>query len=192
MIHINQVDTRALKAYSTHLKNLDPEDNHSRFGFVANNDAIDKLMLNVAYNHHDHKLWEACDYEETLGWGHMAKMSDGKWELAVSVEKEHQRKGVGDRLIEAMLSWAKFHLIDEVFMHCIESNKVIQHLAAKHDLKTIERGYGERTAAVEIPEPTFVESNNQMIKEQLAVLHDIAELRTKMFNLWMNPNKTLD
>ena len=192
MIHIDQVDTRSLKAYSTHLKNLNPEDNRSRFGFVANSDAIDKLMLNIAYNPHDHKLWQAWDNEGILGWGHMAKMSDGKWELAVSVEKEHQRKGVGDRLIAEMLSWAKFHLIDEVFMHCIEDNKVIQHLAAKHDLKTIERGYGERTAAVEIPEPTFVESNNQLIKEQLAVLADIAELRTKMFNLWMHPNKTLD
>jgi hypothetical protein len=51
-----------------------------------------------------------------------------------------------------MIQFAKFNKITEVWMNCIEGNKVIQHLAHKNQLTTKYRGDGERTAALRIPQ----------------------------------------
>ena len=187
---IKHVDIYSLSDYSKHLKNLTPEDKMSRFGHAMNDYGIDQLILQMIYNSKDHELWTCTVGDEIVGWGHMAKSSEA-WELAVSVNKEHQRKGIGNKLILDMMTWAKFHHVPEVFMHCIEDNKVIQHLALKNELKTRERGYGERTAAIQLSEPTLLESNTQLFKEQADILAEIASLRMRLTNLWLNPTHTL-
>lgn len=180
-----KVDLYWLKQYSQHLKNLPDEDKISRFGVKLTDYSIDQLVLSMLYHSDDHELWVCLQFPETVvGWGHMAK--DGKsWELAVSVEHEHQRKGVGDALISEMLEWAKYHHIDEVYMHCIEDNKVIQHLAAKHKLKTRERGQGERVAAIELPNPSLSEVNSQWFKEYSHLVDEMTDLRLQFFKLML-------
>lgn len=178
--------------YARHLKSLDSEDRYSRFGHPSSDYNIDQLILNMCYHPKDHELWYARNDEKRIGWGHMAKNSDGSWELAVSVEKEFQRQGIANQLLTEMLVWAKFHHILEVFMHCIENNKVIQHLATKHELTTKERGDGERTAAIEVPEPSIVEVSTQLFKEQDEIVTEINRLRGKLASLWLNPNHRID
>jgi GNAT superfamily N-acetyltransferase len=178
--------------YARHLKSLDSDDRYSRFGHHASDYNIDQIILNMCYHPKDHELWYARTDERRVGWGHMAKNTDGSWELAVSVEKEFQRQGIANQLLAEMLTWAKFHHIPEVYMHCIENNKVIQHLATKHELKTKERGDGERTAAIEVPEPNFVETNTQLFKEQAEIVREINRLRGKLANLWLNPSHQID
>ena len=171
--------------YSRHLKGLEPEDKISRFGYPANDHSIDQLVLNMCYHPQDHELWYARDDGDRVGWGHMAKNSDDSWELAVSVNKDYQRQGIGNKLIVEMLAWAKFHKINEVYMHCIEDNKVIQHLAGKNELKTKSRGTGERTAAIEVPKPNFFEATDQKYKEQAEIMSEIRKLQKRLTNLWL-------
>ena len=184
---IKHTDIYSLSDYGSHLKSLSDSDKRSRFGFNITDFAIDQLILKMIYHPNDHELWIATDGDTIVGFGHMAKNTDDSWELAVSVNSSHQRKGIGDKLIGEMLVWAKFHLISEVFMHCIEENKVIQHLATKHKLETRERGHGERTAAMEVPLPNILEMNSQLMKEQSEIIQEISELRGKLIQLWFNP-----
>lgn len=184
MIQIKRTTIYNLAEYSSHLKNLTTEDKSSRFGYAINDYAIDQLMLRMVYKYEDHQLWCAMQGEEIVGWGHLAKMTDDAWELALSVEQGHQRKGIGDRLIGEMLAWAKFHSANEVFMHCIEQNRVIQHLARKHKLTTRERSPGERTAAIELPELTFFENNTQLWKEQKELFQEFNDIKSRMTELW--------
>jgi GNAT superfamily N-acetyltransferase len=174
------------------LKNLSEDDRYSRFGYKASDYNIDQFILNMCYHPKDHELWFARNDEQRVGWGHMAKNQDGTWELAVSVDKEFQRQGVANMLMTEMIVWAKFHSIPEVYMHCIENNRVIQHLALKHELKTRDKGDGERTAAIEVPEPNFVEANTQLFKEQAEIVAEINRLRGKLANLWLNPSHHID
>jgi GNAT superfamily N-acetyltransferase len=192
MITIQHGNIYKIADYARHLKNLSSEDRYSRFGHPASDYNIDQLILQMCYNPKDHELWFARNDEQRVGWGHMCKNQDGTWELAVSVDKEFQRQGVADMLMTEMLAWAKFHHVSEVYMHCIEANKVIQHLAQKHELKTRERGDGERTAAIEVPEPNFVETNTQLFKEQAEIVAEIARLRGKLAGLWLNPSHHID
>ena len=187
MITIRHTDIYSLSDYSAHLKGLSTEDKRSRFGFQVTDYNIDQLILRMIYNPEEHELWVAYDNDDIIGFGHMARNDEESWELAVSVDSKHQRKGIGDRLIGEMLAWAKFHHISEVFMHCIEENRVIQHLATKHKLETRERGHGERTAAIEVPLPNLFEVNSQLMKEQSEIIQEISTLRGKLINLWFNP-----
>jgi GNAT superfamily N-acetyltransferase len=192
MITIQHGNIYKISDYARHLKNLTEEDRYSRFGYKASDFNIDQFILTMCYNPKDHELWFARTDDNRVGWGHMAKMKDGSWELAVSVDKEFQRQGVANDLMTEMLSWAKFHHIPEVYMHCIENNRVIQHLALKHELKTRERGDGERTAAIEVPEPSLVENSTQLFKEQAEIVAEIARLRGKLATLWLNPSHHID
>jgi RimJ/RimL family protein N-acetyltransferase len=192
MITIQHGNIYKISDYARHLKNLSEDDRYSRFGYKASDYNIDQFILNMCYHPKDHELWFARNDEQRVGWGHMAKNQDGTWELAVSVDKEFQRQGVANMIMTEMLTWAKFHHIPQVYMHCIENNRVIQHLAQKHELKTKERGDGERTAAIEVPEPNFVEANTQLFKEQAEIVAEINRLRGKLANLWLNPSHHID
>lgn len=187
MMQIHHTNIYKISDYSRHLKALTPDDKISRFGYPASDHSIDQLILNMCYHPHDHELWYARDDGERVGWGHMAKNDDGSWELAVSVQKEFQRQGIGNQLITEMLAWSKFHKISELYMHCIEDNKVIQHLANKNELKTRSRGDGERTASIEIPNPTILETNTQLFKEQKEIFDEFGKLRNRLTKLWATP-----
>jgi len=185
-IRIETASISLLKNYSDHLKNLPEQDKIFRFGYKANDYAIDKLMLNIAYDQNNHKLWVAKNNQGTIvGWGHMAA-EGSTWELALSVDHDKQNTGIGSKLIREMLAWAKVNHIDEVFMHCIEDNKTIQHLATKFGLKTRDRSPGERTAAIEVPAPNLFEVNTHLWKEHSEIMHEYSELRKRLTNLWFS------
>lgn len=187
MTDIRHTDIYSLSDYSKHLKNLSDKDKTNRFGYKATDYAIDHLVLQMIYNPGDHELWVATDGNKIVGFGHMARTEENSWELAVSVDNNYQRKGIGGKLISEMLVWAKFHKISEVFMNCIEDNRVIQHLANKYDLKTRDRTSGERTAAIQVPAANLIEVNSQLMKEQSEIISQINELRGKLIKLWFNP-----
>ena len=184
MIYTYRTNIYKIPDYSRHLKNLTDEDKISRFGYLITDYMIDKLILDMCYHPSEHELWYARTDDTRVGWGHLARNPDDSWELAVSVDKEHQRQGIGNKLIQEMLEFAKFHHISEIYMHCIEDNRVIQHLASKHDLTTRQRGAGERTALLEVPEPTFIEASSQRLKEQNEILKEMGKLRKRLTTLW--------
>jgi len=186
MIYVQHTSIYKIYEYSQHLKNLTDEDKFSRFGYVISDQNVDQFILNMCYHSKDHELWYARTDDTRIGWGHMAKNPDGSWELAVSVDHEYQRQGIGTKLITEMLEWAKFHRVPEVYMHCIEDNKVIQHLATKHELKSKYRGHGERTAAIAVPKANMFETNAQLWKEHNEIMTEFAKLRKRYNELWGN------
>lgn len=187
-IIVKKTSLHRLGEYGKHLKALPDEDKFSRFGYMPSDYIIDQLILRMVYNHTDNELWYAKIDDEIVGWGHMAKASDTTWELALSIEKNHQRKGIGNKLIEEMIRWAKFNDINEVFMHCIEQNRVVQHLARKNNLTTRSREPGERTAVIEVPNPTISELGQQFWKEQKEIFVQLDRLGKRFAELWTLSN----
>lgn len=185
MISVYHTNIYKVHDYSTHLKNLSETDKISRFGYNANSQAIDQMILNMVYHPEDHELWYARTDTNRIGWGHMAKNNDGTWELALSVDNNYQNQGIGNMLISEMIQWAKVNHIDAVYMHCIESNKVVQHLARKHNLKTIDFSQGEKTAALTVPDPDLYEIGTQKLKEQALLVKQIGVLQKRLTNLWI-------
>mgnify|MGYP003344235118 CR=1 FL=1 len=92
--------------YRRHLKSLDQENRFLRFGFAANDYAIDHLCDEFEKNPKDHVLFCVEDSNlEFIGVGHIA-LQDGM-ELAFSVLKSHQKQGIGDALIKRVVQYCR-------------------------------------------------------------------------------------
>lgn len=173
--------------YGTHLKNLSPEDKVSRFGYVIKNENIDNFILDMVYHHHDHELWYVMKDDKRVGWGHMAKDHNGVWEMALSVEKDYQNQGIGNALMTEMIAWAKFQQIEKFYMHCVEHNRPVQQLALKHGLITQHTGNGERTALMEVPPPSLIETGERLWKESTKLISDFSKFQSRLKYLWTLP-----
>ena len=168
-----------LDVYGRHLKALTPEDRYTRFGHAANDYSIDQLILGILYKKSHNHLFTARKNGIITGFGHVA--SEGEdWELAVSVDQEYQAQGVASELIRFMIGWGKVHGIHSVYMHCINDNKKIQHLAHKHGLRMIERQGSELTACVELPTATPADYTKDFMREQHELLVDMARLQKRL------------
>lgn len=180
---IKQVDESFLKHYSQHLKNLSEQDRFTRFSYKVSDAHIDQLILNILYSSELHVLFAAISENNTiLGFCHLARFKDDDWELAVSVNSDKQNSGVGNRLMSHAITYAKMHGIDSVFMHCINDNKKIQHLAKKHGLRVVDRDGSDITARLEIPHPTVLEYVADLIKEQAEISRQMVELQKRWLN----------
>ena len=168
-----------LDVYARHLKALTPADRYTRFGHTITDYSIDQLILKVLYNKSHNHLFTARKNDIVVGFGHVA--SEGNdWELAVSVEQVQQGQGVASQLIEFMIDWGKVHGIHSVYMHCINDNKKIQHLAHKHGLRMIERTGSELTACVELPNATPADYTKDFMREQHELMLDMARLQKRL------------
>ncbi len=168
-----------LASYAQHLKNLTPQDRYTRFCYQVKDDSIDRLILQVLYHPTDHHLFSASINDCTVGFVHLAREGTG-WELAVSVDQEHQAQGIADRLMSHALTWGKTHGIHSVFMHCITQNTKIQHLARKHGLHMVERDGAEVTSQVELPPATTLDYTTDFVREQQNIFEQIVDLQRRM------------
>ncbi len=176
---IQHSSVEVLDSYSRHLKNLTPEDRYTRFCHHIKDEQIDQFILSILYNQHNHHLFTATVDSNTVAFGHLAREGND-WELAVSVDKNYQGQGIGNKLMSFVIPWAQIHGVHNVFMHCITHNQKIQHLARKHGLRTVDRDGAEVTSQVELPKPTPVEYTNEFLKEQRELLSQIQQLQNRM------------
>lgn len=176
-----------LAEYAQHLKELPEADRYTRFGFAANEASIDQLILNILYRQDQHHIFTYYMDDHIVGFGHLAR-DEGDWELAVSVEKAYQGRGIANELIDYMIDWGKTHGVHAVYMHCIRENQKIQHLARKHGLKTIDRSGQEITAQVKLPEPTILDYTTSLMREQGELAADIVKLQRAWLRNWAGSN----
>lgn len=174
-----------LAEYAEHLKNLNDEDRYTRFGYAASNQAIDQMILNIVYNQQDHHIFVYYTDGHIAGFGHLAR-EESDWELAVSVERAYQGRGIADELMSHMIAWGKTHGVEVVYMHCITENQKIQHLARKHGLKTWDRSGHELTARVKLPEPTVLDYTTNFVREQGELAADMVKLQRAWLRNWTN------
>jgi GNAT superfamily N-acetyltransferase len=172
-----------LAEYAQHLKSLSDEDRYTRFGYAASTQAIDQMILNIVYNQADHHIFTYYTDSKIVGFGHLAR-EESDWELAVSVDREYQGRGIADELMSHMISWGKTHGVEIVYMHCITENQKIQHLARKHGLKTWDRSGHELTARVQLPEPTVFDYTANFVREQGELAADMVKLQRAWLKNW--------
>ena len=172
-----------LREYAQHLKNLSDEDRYTRFGYAASADTIDKMILNILYNQDDHHIFTYYTDGRIVGFGHLAREGTD-WELAVSVERDYQGRGIANQLMDHMIDWGKTHGVEVLYMHCITENQKIQHLARKHGLKSWDRSGHELTSRVRLPDPTILDYTANFVREQSNLAADIVRLQRAWLHNW--------
>jgi GNAT superfamily N-acetyltransferase len=178
--------TEYLAQYAEHLKSLNRDDRYTRFGYTATPENIDSLILNILYNIEHHHIFTHVEDDKIVGFGHLAKL-ETDWELAVSVESDYQGRGIANALMSYMIKWGQTHGIRVVYMHCITDNKKIQHLAAKHGLRAVERNNADITSKIELPQPTVMDYTTNLLQEQNELAIDIVKLQRAWMKKWFQP-----
>ena len=136
-----------------HLLRLDPEDRQRRFAghlsdaaVSAHVDAIDRFRAVMVAWIEDGQVRGVA---ELLRFGTPAGTHA---ELAITVEKPWQDRGVGTELLRRALTIARNRGLEQVLMICLADNGRMRHLADKFRGKLIDLG-GEVEATVRLLAP---------------------------------------
>lgn len=122
-----------MDAYRTHLKRLDPDSRHARFGGGVSDQHIDTHVDSSLRM--DTLLFGAFDKSSLIGVGEL-RLLFGEWpmaaEAAFSVERIYQDHGLGDALMARVMAAARNRGITRLSMICLSHNERMRHLAHKH------------------------------------------------------------
>jgi GNAT superfamily N-acetyltransferase len=155
--------------YRQHLKQLDADSRYLRFGYAIKDEVIDLVCDRVERNLLKHKIFVIEDEDcAVIAAGHIS-LEDEPVELAFSVLKEYQGRGMGSALMKRCVEWCQNRSIKQGCMVCLSRNIAIKKLATKHGILIEEAGDAEATLTIPMPNSG-------------SVMHEIAEDNFAMFD----------
>ena len=137
-----------------HLLRLDAEDRHLRFGGYAS--AAHIAVYCEALNWSRGLVLGYVVAGQVRGIGELNLIGDGSAraaELAVSVERPFQKRGVGSALLRRLVVAGRNRLIERIHMVCLIENGQAVRMARRLDGTLVFDG-GEAEARIEPPWPT--------------------------------------
>lgn len=154
--------------YRTHLKALDANSKHLRFGCMISDEVIDQLCKRFETDTDRNILF--CVENEKLEFvavGHIA-LGD-EMELAFSVLPDYQGQGLGNQLFKRVIQWCRTHNRLKGCMVCLSSNSVVRHLCHKYGIRMKNNG-GETLASIELDHPDIATYFTEATASNLAVM----------------------
>ena len=118
--------------YRAHLLRLESVDRHLRFGGSVSDAVIEQHCLRLDW--HDTVVIGYFVEDELRGAAELRTAGDlfpSRGELAFSVERAYQGKGIGSALMSRVLTIARNRGIRQVNLICLLENRAMQNLAAK-------------------------------------------------------------
>lgn len=155
-IHFRRLWSSDREAVVEHLLRLDPNDRRLRFFSLIPEKRVREYGERIDWTRA--LMVGAFDDDGTLrGVGELIK--DGvfwpeRGEIAITVETDHQGRGVGTALLDKLLAMARNRGIRELQMICLTENRRMRRLAAKFDpILSIEDGAVDGRIAPPWPTP---------------------------------------
>lgn len=171
--------------YRTHLLALDKDSRYLRFGHHIQDDMINMLCDKFKSNPREHKLFVIeNDDLEVIAAGHIS-LEGGELELAFSVLKEYQGKGMGSSLMARTVEWCQNRGIKGGCMVCLSSNVAIKKLAAKHGI--LVNDHGETLADIKIPEANATSVINEVMTSNIAKFDHLGKLQRRFAKMLTFP-----
>lgn len=164
--------------YRKHLKSLDAESKHLRFGYAIQDEMIDKLCDKFE-EEHDKNILFAIENDDLdfIAIGHIALQDE--MELAFSVLKGYQGQGMGNHLFKRTIQWCRTHNKLKGCMVCLSHNSVIKHLCTKYGIH-MTNDHGETLADIELDHPSIVTYVTEATDSNLAVMDYLGKRMPKL------------
>ena len=165
---VRRVLNHEYSKYRKHLKALDGASKHLRFGYIIQDEMIDKLCDQWEADHEHNILF--CIENDDLDFvavGHIALQDN--MELAFSVLKGYQGQGMGNHLFKCVIQWCRTHDHLKGCMVCLTSNSVIRHLCLKYGIHMTSE-HGETLADIELDSPKLDTFVSEATDSNLAVM----------------------
>ncbi|PWF45070.1 GNAT family N-acetyltransferase [Massilia glaciei] len=109
-------------------------------------------------------------------------------EFGVSVSRSARGMGIGSKLFERAAIHCRNCDVDTLYMHCLSSNKVMMHIAAKAGM-AIERDHGEADAYLRLPPPDPSSMLQEALDEQFASFDYALKANKRFAHKWFGARK---
>ena len=163
--------------YRKHLLALDIDSRYLRFGYHITDETINTLCNTFEENFHRHRVFVIEDDNlDVVGAGHIS-LEGRPIELAFSVLKSYQDKGMGHSLMSRVVEWCQNRGIKAGCMVCLKHNAAIKKLAAKHGI-LVSNG-GETLADIQIPDANAVSLIHEAVDNGISKLDHLGKLQRK-------------
>lgn len=195
MILVKELSPHARRHLLRHFLALDEKDRLLRFGSKLSDELVTRYVDQLDFSRdtifgvYDRKL-------RLLGVGHLAfapreasRLSGATLkpvvaEFGVSVALAARGMGVGTKLFERGEMHCRNADVDTLYMHCLSSNKVMMHIAAKAGME-IHRDYGEADAYLKLQPANSVTVLQEAVEEQAAMLDYIVKANVRALFKWL-------
>lgn len=136
------------------------------FGVVVGDDYIDSLVARILANPEQHHFLVAfTSNNEWAGVIHMAHISDRNMEFGIMVHKDLRGNGIANELMAEAIVWIRNRGFDHLYLHCLNRNTAMKHIAHKHGLELHEEG-GDVDAEVTLPPPSVLTYTQEALNLQ--------------------------
>ena len=142
MTAFRKLSPSELSRYREHLLRLEPIDRHMRFGGAVSDAVIEQHCLRMDW--HDTVVIGCFEDGVLCGAAELRTAGDlfpSRGELAFSVERAFQGRGIGRALMSRILTVARNRGIRQVNLICLLENRAMQNLAQKFSsTRVVEAG----------------------------------------------------
>lgn len=125
------------------------------FGIAVSPTFINSLLDGILSNPEEHYFLVATQGDQWVGVVHMARISDSDMEFGIMVAESHRHQGVADQLMAEAITWIRNRGFDTLYLHCLNRNTAMKHLATKHGLE-LHENYGDVEAVTHVPPPSLL------------------------------------
>lgn len=156
----NMLATRLLpmsefEQYSDWLRKQSPETLITYFGIPVSTSFIDALVDRILNNPEEHYFLVATMYDKWVGVIHMARISEQDMEFGVMVSEDHRHQGIADQLMQEAIIWIQNRGFSTLYLHCLNRNAAMKHLAIKHGLD-LHEDHGDVDSVTHVPPPSLL------------------------------------
>lgn len=141
--------------YGDWLREQSAETLATYFGIAVGPTFINSLIDGVVSNPEEHYFLVATSRDKWVGVIHMARISDKDMEFGIMVAEDHRHQGIADQLMEEAINWIRNRGFSTLYLHCLNRNSAMKHLATKHGLE-LHENYGDVESATHVPPPSLL------------------------------------
>lgn len=161
--------------HRAHLLRLAPEDRRLRFCRAVSDDFIHRYCDQIDRSQ---TTLVGCFVNGTLrGVAELVRIPEGvpvSAEIALSVESDFQAQGIGGKLLEKALLFARNRFVDTVHMISLRENESVQHLVRKFGANI--GAYGLTTnGRIHLPSPSYVSLIDEITADGQALVSAVFE-----------------
>ena len=153
-------------------------DRRLRFGYEAPDDAVEKYIEKSLENFGRDNMWFIVDVDCLDRFGgrriiascHVSfNRETNTAEMGCTVSAECRNQKIGQELFNRGITWARMAGAENVFMHCLSENKVIQHIAQKGGMTVVTIDPSEKESTIQVKQNRFEAGFKDYVMDQIAI-----------------------
>lgn len=125
------------------------------FGVAVSPVFINNLIERILANPDTHHFLIATYGTEWVGVIHMARVSEKDMEFGIMVAEDCRHQGIADQLMDEAITWIRNRGFDTLYLHCLNRNSAMKHLATKHGLE-VHIDHGDAEVCTHVPPPSLL------------------------------------